>query len=383
MKSHKPLIKIASRRDRAISKENIWGNRYMKVLDNFTFKPRPPSRFRNVMDFWFNHIKPKPSEHKRINQVKLNETKIAPRFQRLKSVVGSKKIITKSLNNSSLLNKPAKYASVTTLNFKYKSKDVWKIVQKCEDYSNDINKYLHSIEDVDRIKFEYMENQREVTNSMRAILIDWLIDVHEQFKLLPETLFLTVNIIDRYLSKVQVSKESFQLIGIVSTLIASKYEEIYPPGIKDFSLITNRICNKKQILDTEKLILHELNFNLTIPSSYNFMKMFFTKLNANKRMEYLAQYFLELCLVNGSINKYKSSEIAAGSLFVANSMIEETSDEKIGIITGYLEPQLKLHIKEIIKENNKLLQAATKKFAKEKYMNVSQIPILNKENLIP
>jgi hypothetical protein len=45
----------------------------------------------------------------------------------------------------------------------------------------------------------YMEKQNDINEKMRAILVDWLIEVHLKFKLLPETLFLTVNIIDRYL----------------------------------------------------------------------------------------------------------------------------------------------------------------------------------------
>ncbi len=74
---------------------------------------------------------------------------------------------------------------------------------------------------------------------MRAILIDWLIDVHSKFKLLNETLFLTVNLIDRYLSKCQVSRQNLQLIGVSCMFIATKYEEIYPPDLRDFVYVTD------------------------------------------------------------------------------------------------------------------------------------------------
>ena len=66
---------------------------------------------------------------------------------------------------------------------------------------------------------------------MRAILIDWLVEVHLKFKLVPETLYLTVNLIDRYLEKVEVMREKLQLIGVTAMLIASKYEEIYAPEV--------------------------------------------------------------------------------------------------------------------------------------------------------
>ncbi len=66
---------------------------------------------------------------------------------------------------------------------------------------------------------------------MRAILIDWLVEVHLKFKLVPETLYLTVSLIDRYLEKVEVHWEKLQLVGVTAMLIASKYEEIYAPEV--------------------------------------------------------------------------------------------------------------------------------------------------------
>ncbi len=67
---------------------------------------------------------------------------------------------------------------------------------------------------------------------MRAVLVSWLIEVHMKFKLLPETLFLTVNLIDRYTEKKQVSRTNYQLLGVTAMLIASKYEEIYAPEVR-------------------------------------------------------------------------------------------------------------------------------------------------------
>lgn len=83
---------------------------------------------------------------------------------------------------------------------------------------------------------------------MRAILIDWLIEVHLKFKLLPESLFLTVNLIDRFLEKVMVPRTQLQLVGVTAMLIASKYEEIYAPTAKEFAYITDRAVSKRDIL---------------------------------------------------------------------------------------------------------------------------------------
>ena len=83
---------------------------------------------------------------------------------------------------------------------------------------------------------------------MRAILVDWLIEVHLKFKLLPETLFLTVNLIDRFLERVQVPRSKLQLVGVTAMMIASKYEEIYAPLVKDFAYITDKAVNSEEIL---------------------------------------------------------------------------------------------------------------------------------------
>lgn len=85
----------------------------------------------------------------------------------------------------------------------------------------------------------YMKRQNDINENVRAILIDWLISVHAKFKLLPETLYLTVNLIDRYLSNFKVQKNQVQLVGVAALLISTKYEEIYPPTVKDFIYLTD------------------------------------------------------------------------------------------------------------------------------------------------
>lgn len=107
-----------------------------------------------------------------------------------------------------------------------------------------------------------MDFQEDVNEKMRAILVDWLVEVHLKFKLLPETLYLTVNLIDRYLCKEQVHRSKLQLVGVTAMLIASKYEEIYPPIVKDFVYITDNAYTKDEILDMERRILCALDFNI-------------------------------------------------------------------------------------------------------------------------
>lgn len=74
---------------------------------------------------------------------------------------------------------------------------------------------------------------------MRGLLLAWLVEVHLKFKLLPETLFITVNLIDRFTERVNVKRNEYQLVGVTAMLIASKYEEIHPPVVSDFEYITD------------------------------------------------------------------------------------------------------------------------------------------------
>ena len=97
---------------------------------------------------------------------------------------------------------------------------------------------------------------------MRAILIDWLIEVHLKFKLRSETLFVTVNLIDRFASKENIAKNELQLVGVAAMLIAAKYEEIYPPILRDFVHICNKSFSGGQILAMEQKMLFAVDFDV-------------------------------------------------------------------------------------------------------------------------
>ena len=91
-----------------------------------------------------------------------------------------------------------------------------------------------------------MSTQTDINDKMRAILIDWLVEVHLKFKLMPETLYLTVNLIDRFLSKKPVTRKNLQLVGVTAMLVASKYEEIWAPEVRDFVYISDKAYTRDQ-----------------------------------------------------------------------------------------------------------------------------------------
>lgn len=104
--------------------------------------------------------------------------------------------------------------------------------------------------------------QTKIDESIRSTLVDWLIQIHYNFKLWPETLFLTVNVIDRFFSQHLIQKRDVQLVGIAALLMVTKYEEIYPPTLKDFIYITGDAYSSDEIIEMERNILFALDFDL-------------------------------------------------------------------------------------------------------------------------
>jgi hypothetical protein len=93
---------------------------------------------------------------------------------------------------------------------------------------------MRDLETYYQIDHQYMgKMQKEIKDTSRAFLVEWIIDVHRKFKLMPETLYVTINIIDRYLSIMEIKKNHLHLLGVTALLIATKYEEIYPPELKE------------------------------------------------------------------------------------------------------------------------------------------------------
>ncbi|XP_076900683.1 G2/mitotic-specific cyclin-2-like [Bidens hawaiensis] len=152
---------------------------------------------------------------------------------------------------------------------------------------------------------------------MRAILIDWLIEVHHKFDLQPETLFLTVNLIDRFLAKQSVIRKNLQLVGLVAMLLACKFEEVSVPIIDDLIFISDKAYSRSQILAMEKQILNTLEFNMSLPTPYVFMKRFIKAAQSDSKLDQLTFFMIELCLVEYEMLKFPPSLLAAASVYTA------------------------------------------------------------------
>ncbi|KAH9615432.1 hypothetical protein KSS87_002051 [Heliosperma pusillum] len=151
------------------------------------------------------------------------------------------------------------------------------------EYIDDIYAYYKKVENCSCVPSSYMEVQPDINERMRAILIDWLIEVHYKFELMEETLYLTVNLIDRFLALKPVVRKKLQLVGVTAMLLASKYEEVSVPVVEDLVLISDKAYSRQEVLEMERSMVNSLQFNMSIPTPYVFMKRFLKAAEADKK----------------------------------------------------------------------------------------------------
>ena len=245
------------------------------------------------------------------------------------------KTIDKKEIKSIIINYPKRKDKVKIKEKKEEEKiiffDVTKIqdnIQIPKEYINTIYYNLLKEEDngiTPTAKYNYMDEQSEITERMRGILIDWLIEVHYKFGFTDETLYMTVSIIDRYLSSNQVTKKNLQLLGITSLFISCKHEEIDLPKISDFTYITNNAYNKNEVIQMENDILKFLKFNLLYPSPIKFFEYLSLHFNFDKKMHMMGKYLMESFLLDIKNIKYKASIIACASCYIVMKFFKLTN----------------------------------------------------------
>ncbi|XP_006013721.1 G2/mitotic-specific cyclin-B1-like [Latimeria chalumnae] len=258
----------------------------------------------------------------------------------------------------------------------------------CSEYAKDVYRYLKQLEMERLIRPRYLEGQ-EITGNMRAILIDWLVQVHLKFCLLQETMFLTVAIIDRFLQNSPASKRTLQLIGVTAMLVASKYEEVYPPEICDFVLITNNTFSKWNIQEMERRILKELDFALGCPISLCFLQRASKIGGATAEEHTLGKYFLELSMVDYEMVHYPPSQIAAASCLLAIGLLSGGKwtpilQHYLCYNEGDLIPIMQHIAKNVVRVNEGMTKhmAVKNKYASIKQMRISTIPHLKSTRIL-
>jgi cyclin B len=238
---------------------------------------------------------------------------------------------------------------------------------------------------------KYIDRQVDINSKMRAILVDWLVEVHMKFRLVPETLYLCTNIIDRYCAVKPVSRARLQLVGVTALLVACKYEEIYPPEVRDCVYITDRAYTREQVLDMEQDILKTLHWKLTVPTAYPFLLRFIQIVNATELQAHAANYYMERTLQEHELLMYPPSLVCAAAVVLSLNNADIYRAEKIRkpflpgiptILLEYTEFDVGMLLKcaediaryvaeEPITASRRQLIAVKKKFENKKYCHVS------------
>lgn len=167
-------------------------------------------------------------------------------------------------------------------------------------------------------------------------------------------------------------------VGVTAMLIASKYEEIWAPEVRDFVYISDKAYTKEQILVMEKLILNTLKFDLTVPTPNTFLCRFLKAAgNKEKTLAMHATYLVELSIPDYGMLKYSYSEIAAAAVMVANRALKKADvfPYMLQKHSGYKASQLRLCAQALEKLQAKAsgnnLVAVFKKYSSTKFLEVA------------
>jgi hypothetical protein len=209
------------------------------------------------------------------------------------------------------------------------------------EYANDIFEYLRDLEPNSIPNPQYMAHQDDLDWKTRGILIDWLVEVHTRFHLLPETLFLAVNIVDRFLSEKVVQLDRLQLVGITAMFIASKYEEVLSPHIANFRHIADDGFTEAEILSAERFVLATLNYDLSYPNPMNFLRRISKADNYDIESRTFGKYLMEIGLLDHRLMGYRPSHIAAAAMYLARLILDRGEwDETLSYYAGYTEEEI-------------------------------------------
>lgn len=253
-------------------------------------------------------------------------------------------------------------------------------IKTLEEYHASINAHLLEKDLRNPVRKDYMQAQTDINAKMRSILVDWLVDVHLKFELLPQTLFGCVSLIDRYLQVTELKRTRLQLVGVASLMIVAKIEEVYSPMVKDYLAVCDNAYSAAELLAMEGEILATLGFNVLCPSAYTFLSNYNFRMELEDKLFYYCQYLLETALLEMNHLKHSSAVLAAGAIFFANKLFKKEGwPQDYEAVTGVGEAALKAAAKDIFlslqKSEKGELRAVAKKFAESQFLEVSKYQI--------
>lgn len=242
------------------------------------------------------------------------------------------------------------------------------------EYVVEIFQYMKQTELITLPNPEYMASQKELAWSMRGILLDWLVQVHARFRLLPETLFLCVNIIDRFLSARVVSLAKLQLVGITCLFVASKVEEIVAPSVSHFLHCADSSYTESEILLAERYVLKTIDWNLSYPNPMHFLRRISKADDYDVKSRTMGKYLLEVGTLEWRLLATPPSLVAAaatwlGRLILGNDKWSANHAHYSSYAESSIIPTANLMLNYILKPIRH--ESFYKKYAGKRFMKVS------------
>ncbi|KAG4293999.1 hypothetical protein FPRO06_00584 [Fusarium proliferatum] len=192
-----------------------------------------------------------------------------------------------------------------------------------DEYLEDIMQHMRQMEDETLPDASLIDMQREIQWFMRPYLIDFLIEAHAAFGLLPETLFLTVNLLDRYCSKRVVYKQHYQLVGCAALLIAAKYgdKKDRVPQIHELNNMCCGLYDAGMFTQMEMHVLNTLDWIIGHPTVDFFSQLMIAEEGDDQEVAHMAAYLCEIALYHRDFVSTKPSVMARSSLALARAIL--------------------------------------------------------------
>lgn len=244
------------------------------------------------------------------------------------------------------------------------------------EYVIDAFNYMMELEKTTMADPDYMDRQDELQWKMRGILNDWIIEVHSKFRLLPETLLIATNLIDRFLSKRSVSLVKFQLVGLTALFVAAKYEEVICPSVTHFLHMTDGGYDVGEILRAERYLLTTLGFDLSFPNPLHFLRRVSKADGYDVHARTVAKYFIEISCVEHRLIPFPPSMLAAAAMWLARLCLERGPwHANMVHYSGYSQTELlpcaQVMLDFVLDPEVELGSAFFKKYASKKHLKAS------------
>ncbi|XP_052860114.1 G2/mitotic-specific cyclin-B3 [Anopheles cruzii] len=255
----------------------------------------------------------------------------------------------------------------------------WNDIYQVSHYAQDIFEYLRERERVYVVP-DYIERQPFVTKWMRAVLVDWMVEIQESFELNHETLYLAVKIVDIYLSLVVIQRELLQLVAAAALLIAAKYDERIPPTVDDFIYICDGAYDRPELIKMERTVFHAIGYDLGIPLSYRFLRRYARVNRIPMPILTLARYILETSLMEYATIQMLDSKLACAALFIALRMSNKPGwNETLEYYSGYKVADFKevtITLNTCMMHPKSTLNTVRQKYSHELFFGVAKRPVI-------